>query len=360
MSIHSLNLCKCKKIAGLIIDISILKHFLYIIKRISIGKSIKLFFHFATYYIYKISGLRINPPLPWALTIEPTTSCNLRCPQCPSGLRKFTRPTGMLSLDNFDAILASVLSHTAYVNLYFQGEPFLNQDIYSIIRKLTENKIYSLASTNAHYIDSENAEKIVASGLGELIVSVDGTDQDTYSQYRVGGNLDKVLTGLKHIQEAKKKTSSDGPYVVVQFIVFKYNEHQINEIKDIASKYRVDELRIKSAQIYDFQNTSELIPSDKYSRYKLNKEGQWTIKGKLANSCWKMWHSCVITWDGKVVPCCFDKDAKYEMGNLLEQPLETIWKGDKYRQFRNQIKKGRKNIDICSNCTEGLKVSLKD
>jgi radical SAM protein with 4Fe4S-binding SPASM domain len=69
-----------------------------------------------------------------------------------------------------------------------------------------------------------------------------------------------------------------------------------------------------------------------------------------------MWHSCVMTWDGSIVPCCFDKDAKYSMGNINEKTFGEIWNGDAYRDFRAQLFTNRKSIDICRNCTEGLKM----
>jgi radical SAM protein with 4Fe4S-binding SPASM domain len=69
-----------------------------------------------------------------------------------------------------------------------------------------------------------------------------------------------------------------------------------------------------------------------------------------------MWHSCVITWDGNIVPCCFDKDAKYTMGNINEQSFREIWNGERYQEFRSRLFTGRGAIDICRNCTEGLKI----
>jgi radical SAM protein with 4Fe4S-binding SPASM domain len=69
-----------------------------------------------------------------------------------------------------------------------------------------------------------------------------------------------------------------------------------------------------------------------------------------------MWHSCVITWDGKVVPCCFDKDAKFVLGDLTQQTFEEIWNGKKYQDFRKSLLYSRQEIEICKNCTEGTSV----
>ena len=76
----------------------------------------------------------------------------------------------------------------------------------------------------------------------------------------------------------------------------------------------------------------------------------------MLDHCWRLWHTCVITWDGKVVPCCFDKDASHPMGSLAEQDFDTIWKGTAYQQFRGALLRSRSEIDICQNCTEGTKV----
>jgi len=66
-----------------------------------------------------------------------------------------------------------------------------------------------------------------------------------------------------------------------------------------------------------------------------------------------MWHSCVITWDGKVVPCCFDKDAHYQLGAMEDQ---SVWRGEAYQKFRASLIKSRSEIEMCKNCSEGTKV----
>jgi radical SAM protein with 4Fe4S-binding SPASM domain len=69
-----------------------------------------------------------------------------------------------------------------------------------------------------------------------------------------------------------------------------------------------------------------------------------------------MWHSAVITWDGLVVPCCFDKDAEYRMGNVSKQTFKEVWMSEKYLSFRKQLIGSRKNIEMCKNCTEGTNI----
>lgn len=295
--------------------------------------------------------------LPSAIAMEPTTSCNLRCPECPSGLRSFTRPTGMLAPDLFRKTIDEVRDHAFFLTLYFQGEPYLHPQFLDLVKYASEHKMYVSTSTNAHYLTEENARKTVESGLDKLIISIDGTTQETYAQYRVGGQLTKVLEGTRNIVQWKKKLKSRTPFIVFQYLVVRPNEHQIQEAEAMAAELEVDDIVFKTAQIYEYEKGSPLIPeNEKYSRYHKNEDGTFSFKNKLLNQCWKMWQSCVITWDGRLVPCCFDKDAQHVLGNINETPFRQIWYSEAYQKFRTSILTSRSEIDICTNCTEGTKV----
>jgi len=304
----------------------------------------------------------LNKPIQWgypvSISFEPTTSCNLRCPECPSGLRAFTRPTGMLEQNFFKSTIDEIHKELLYLIFYFQGEPYLNPDFLDMVKYASDKGIYTATSTNAHYMTDENARKTVESGLDRLIISLDGTTQETYKQYRVGGDIEKVLAGARNIVKWKKELNSNKPFVFFQFLVVKHNEHQIEDVKRLAKEIGVDEVRFKTAQVYDYENDpNNLIPTiEKYSRYQKNKDGSFKSKNKLANRCWKMQHANVITWDGLVVPCCFDKDATHQLGNLKNQSFKEIWHNQNYQQFREELMKSRKNIDICANCSEGVSV----
>jgi len=311
----------------------------------------------SSFYLTKWAGKPIQWGLPFSISFEPTTSCNLRCPECPSGLRAFTRPIGMLEKDFFRKTIDEIHKDLLYLIFYFQGEPYLNPDFLEMVKYAAAKKIYTATSTNAHYLNDENARKTIESGLDRLIISIDGTTQEVYQQYRIGGKLEKVLEGARNIVKWKKQMNSKTPYVFFQFLVVKPNEHQIEDIKKLADEIGVDGVRFKTAQVYDFENGNPLIPTiDKYARYKKQANGKYTIKNSLDNNCWKLWHSCVISWDGLVVPCCFDKDADYKLGDLKKDQFATIWQDDNYKQFRKKLLTGRKNIEICANCSEGTKV----
>jgi len=311
---------------------------------------------YTSYQLSRIFKRPIHWGKPMVMEIEPTTSCNLRCPQCPSGLREFSRNTGMLDLTLYKKIIDEIHPELVYLILYFQGEPFLNKQFLEFVKYAAAKNIYTATSSNAHYFTDEMARATVESGLDRLIVSLDGITQDTYEKYRIGGNLEKVLEGTKRLIYWKKKLGSKTPHIIWQFIAFKHNEHQIPELEKKAKEIGVDELGIKTAQIYDYQHTDELIPeTEALSRYKKTEDG-YVIKNELLNQCWRMWRGSVVTWDGLVVPCCFDKDATHRFGDVSKESFEAVWKGEAYNNFRSAILRSRKEIDICTNCTEGTKV----
>lgn len=311
----------------------------------------------SSFYISRISKKAINWGKAASLSIEPTTACNLGCPECPSGLKQFTRPTGKLNLDLHQKMLNQISKSVFYVNYYFQGEPFLHPDFLELIRQSKKHKIYTATSTNAHFIDKKKADEIIDSGLDRLIISIDGLTQETYENYRVHGNLSKVIDATKFLIAAKKEKRSATPHLIFQFLAVKPNEHEIPAVFNLGKEMGIDEVRIKTAQLYDYKNGNSLMPENEdYSRYKLQSDGTYKLKYKTGNHCWRMWSGSVLTWDGKVVPCCFDKDAQHVLGTLETSDFNDIWKDKKYKTFRQAVLTGRNQIEICQNCSEGTKV----
>jgi radical SAM protein with 4Fe4S-binding SPASM domain len=312
---------------------------------------------YASYFLTKWTNRPIQWGMPFTISLEPTTACNLRCPECPSGLRAFTRPVGNLKEDFFRETIDELYRDLLYLIFYFQGEPYINPKFLDMVKYANQKGIYTMTSTNGHFLNDANAKKTIESGLDRLIISVDGTTQDTYESYRKEGNLDAVLKGAANVVKWKREMKSKTPHIIFQFLVVKPNEHQIPEIYRLAKEIGIDEVKLKTAQVYDYENGNDLIPTiDKYARYRQNDSGKWEFKNALANHCWKLWHSCVITWDGLVVPCCFDKDADHRLGDLKKTTFKEVWHNGAYSQFRKSLLKGRDQIDICTNCTEGCKV----
>lgn len=331
------------------------------ISKLTPGRVVNIVKLMSSFYLTKWKKRPIQWGLPMTISIEPTTACNLRCPECPSGLRSFSRETGNLKEDFFRKTIDELYKTLTYLIFYFQGEPYINPKFLDMVKYASDKGIYTITSTNGHFLNDNNARKTIESGLDRMIISIDGTTQEVYEQYRREGNLNTVIEGAKNVVKWKKKLNSNTPHIIIQFLVVKPNEHQIPDIYKLAKEIGADEVKLKTAQIYDYEHGNELIPTiNKFSRYAKQKDGKYRVKNQLLNHCWKLWHASVITWNGIVVPCCFDKDASHRLGDIKNTTFASVWQGKAYYHFRSTLLKGRDQIDICRNCTEGCKVWAKD
>jgi MoaA/NifB/PqqE/SkfB family radical SAM enzyme len=294
---------------------------------------------------------------PCVLMIEPTSFCNLRCPLCPSGNDTLGRGRGNMALEHFHHMLDQAAEHVFLLMLWNQGEPFLHRNLLDMVRYARSKRIPTITSTNVHFIRTpEEAEAIVSSGLDEIIVSLDGVTPESYARYRVGGDFEKVVSGIRLLAEAKGRLGADHPVIHLQFILMKHNEGEIAAARGLARRLGADRLSLKTAQVYTREEAEAFLPSDeRHSRYRYDAEGLVT-KAPMVNSCKHLWYSTVVNWDGSVSPCCFDKDGRHRLGQAGNgRSLAGVWEGDAYQAFRNRILSDRASIPMCHNCSEGLK-----
>ena len=302
-----------------------------------------------SYYAASVNKQGNIAGLPISLSIEPTNICNLHCPECPTGNGQSTVAKGKITTAMVKKLVPQIQTYTWFTNVYFQGEPLVNAETTKIVALLSQAKILSSLSTNAHFLTTEIAQQLVAAKLTKLIVSLDGYDQATYEKYRQGGNFNKVIEGLKNIQEAKAKAHSHFPLVEIQCLLFSHTEGHESEIKRIATQYKADLVTFKTAQFYDTKNI-DMLPSQKNSRYNYQ-DNNLTVKSKLRNHCWKMWSSSIVAWNGDVLPCCFDKNHTFTFGTIENTLFRDIWESKQYLNFRKTILTNRKQIIMCRNCT---------
>ena len=291
--------------------------------------------------------------VPVILNVEPTNICNLRCPLCTTGSLQMKRPYGRMSFEMFEKSVEKIADKLIYITLYHQGEPYLNPEFNKFVRYAKDKGLYVTTSSNAHFFDEKTAEKVVLSGLDSMIISLDGVTQSSYEHYRRNGSLEKVKEGINNLVAIKKKLKSFTPYMFLQFLVMKHNEHEIDLVKKLATELKVDRLLIKTTQVMTKEEAVEWLPTNKkYRRYDFDEKGLFVKQG--TGICPRPWLTSLIDWDGQVVPCCFDKNGDYAMGELNNEKFNVIWKSKKYNGFRKRMLKNRNSIDICKNCNYGI------
>ncbi len=313
--------------------------------------------------LWKLGFRSLTPDRPSTLMVEPTNACNLRCPACPTGAGTLNRPPRAMTLAEFRGILDQALDPPGYlrqVTLFNYGEPFLCRDLLAMVRLCAGRGVRTFTSTNGHFFTSDAvADEIVASGLTELVVCLDGADQETIGRYRRNASFEEIVAGLRRLLGARARAGGRGPRVELQFIVMKHNERQTEAMRRLAGELGVDRFILKTVGIRaggpSFQRLAEeLLPADlSQSRYERRKDGAFALRGDPPRGCEYILSTLVVNSNGDAVPCCYDVDSDFVMGNLFRESLESVWRGERFQEFRRRVRKGRDLPAMCRHCPEG-------
>jgi len=309
----------------------------------------------ASFLLSAITKKNIVWGVPPILTIEPTNICNLRCPLCVTGNGSLERANGRMDFATYKRLIDELADRAIYVVLFHQGEPYLNREFNEFVAHAKQRGLYVTTSSNAHYFDPQTAEATVKSGLDTIIISVDGATQESYSHYRVGGSLEKVLAGARNLAAAKKNLQSKTPYIYLQFIVMKHNEHELAAMEKLAETLGVDRFLRKTVQVETFEEAQEWLPAaESFRRYHLTHE-TFDVKSGGQGACPRPWLTTLVNWDGSVVPCCFDKNGRHLTGDMrAAKNFAAVWESKKYADFRQTLLADRPAIEMCRNCNQGI------
>lgn len=301
----------------------------------------------------------MRTPIVWgkpiSVMMEPISRCNLQCPLCPIGARELKRELGRMTLENFTRILDNLGPQVRTLALWNQGEPTINDQLPEMIRIAHDRKIYTMISTNGNLLHRRNLiPRLIQSGLDEIIFSIDGLTQETYQIYRVGGNLDVVVDNMRALRRQRDELGLRKPRIIMQWLPMKHNEHELSQLRKAAADWGADKVEIKTTQIYSEAQAETFLPETEELRRYERRGQRWETKRRY-QSCKRLWFSVMIDWNGTVVPCCFDKDEDYNMGNALTQDFGEIWQSAAFNQFRMKLIREGRIAEMCRNCTEGLK-----
>jgi radical SAM protein with 4Fe4S-binding SPASM domain len=292
---------------------------------------------------------------PYWLTIDPTNFCTLRCPFCPTGQGRNSRTKGYLSLENSRRIIDELGPYLIHIDFCNWGEPLLNKEIYEMIKYAKQYQIDTKIDSNLNQLSEEDAEKMILAGLDKIIVSIDGVTAQTYSKYRIGGDFNKVMDNLKLLIKKKRQLNRPNPYISWQFLVFRHNEYEIEDVKRIGEDLGVDHVGIAKA----FIGNKDWIPLNReYSHYKREEiKDEYTsnyFKSSQNKMCNWPWEAIVINPNGSVSVCCSVEDEKDDFGNIFQNSFRDIWNNEKYRTARRYIKDKKtpdlKDNNICIGC----------
>lgn len=260
---------------------------------------------------------------PVSIRLEASTRCQLKCPSCPTAQGKTQQflGSGTLTLERFEQIIDQnpTLMH---VELSNWGEIFLNPELIDILRVSYEKNIMLTASNgvNLNTVKPEVLEALVKYKFRHLDCSIDGASQETYQQYRVGGNFHQVIENIKLINHYKAQYKSQFPLLLWQFVVFGHNEHELETARAMAAQLGMDfyvklSWDEKISPVKDTEHVRSQTASGAVSRSEYEQEkGSYIYK----SMCQQLWTNPQINWDGRLLGCCFNYWGDF--GNVLSDP----------------------------------------
>ena len=257
-------------------------------------------------------------------------------------------------MEMFQHIFEQVKATAHTMQFYFQGEPLLNPQLPQMIALARQAGLYTIVSTNAQALSQEMAHLLIQSGLNRIIVSIDGFSQESYEAYRAGGSLQKALDGLRFLREAKRQYHSP-IRIELQVLRLRTNEHEWHWIRRHYKSMGATHLVFKTAQLYDYEHGNPLMPTnERYSRYKRKEDGTYVHKQHPPHHlspCYRLWSGCVITTNGEVLPCCYDKEHLHTYGNITIHTLPQLFHSDKANTLRRHILLHPHHLpEMCKNC----------
>ena len=326
-------------------------------------------------YALSLFGIVHISHYPTFLTIEPSNICQLACPQCPVGIAK-KHPkgdTGTSPRNPFPdyplSLLADSFRYAHTVQFYFQGEPLLNPRLPELIREVAQQGLYTIVSTNAQALDRAMAKRLVVSGLHRIIISMDGLSQSSYEAYRKGGSVEKARAAIRYLREEReiarrqRLSSGDYPIIELQCLLLRSNEREQALMRKTYRLLGADRLTFKTAQFYDYHYGNPLMPTrDRDRRYEQCADGTYRMKRHPLrrlwhaltgiSPCYRLWAGCVLTTNGDVLPCCYDKSHAHAYGNIHHASLPTLFRSRQADTFRRTAIRApfQQAPEICQNC----------
>jgi len=305
---------------------------------------------FANLIVNRVEHRLARPRLwsrPIKLIVEPVNACNLRCPYCYTGAGGLGRERSAMSLDLYRRLLDELGDYLFELEAFNWGEPLLSPHIHTMIAEATARGISTRMNTNFSVpFDAARAERLVASGLKMLTVSIDGARQQTYEQYRVGGSLQRVLGNCRLLMEAKRRLTSATPVVNWEFHVFPHNVADYAEVRAMAAELGMSLLTFKG-----------IMPGQDWDVH-----GEWQYCAPLqVLPCVGLWSIAVVNNDGGVAPCKGTFYREDDMARLAVRPGELgaasfreVWNGPRYVAARQLYRRREGSADrraiVCFDC----------
>lgn len=275
---------------------------------------------------------------PKLISLELTNACNARCVMCPRD--QMSRKIGTMGMDVIEKLCRDAYKKPVQkINMFGFGESLLHPrliEIISYVKKSLPGVELNL-STNAQLLDDRLASGLLASGIDRINIDIDGVTKGTYEQVRKQLKFETVIANINNLIQMRNKLHSR-VVVSVTIIEMDLTKAEIKPFKRLWSGVA------DIVYVNHYNTWTGVFPDRNTRKVKLN---------KFNVPCKNPWREMIVNYNGSIAFCCMDFNSTVVIGNIMEQTIEEIWRGEKMEKLRRMHLQGRYNeIPICSRCNE--------
>jgi MoaA/NifB/PqqE/SkfB family radical SAM enzyme len=321
-------------------------------------------------------------PSPVEAYFEVANRCNSLCETCPLTFAP-QESAHNLGFEEFKAVVAQLPDLKRAV-MHGIGEPLLNRELPKMIRHLKERGVYVLFNTNAALLTRRRQAELIASGLDELRVSIDGSTPETYLKVRGIPVFERVLENTAEMVRTKQELGAGAPRISFWVTGMRENLPELPGVIEIAARIGVDEVYLQRMVFSDIglaveeqsiyrgyrEEAQRIIDATEALAAKL----KVTFRGAGAVSPRESivertdepypWQGCTrplrlayITANGNALPCCIAPftGVPYDsiiLGNFIRDGVQRVWQSERYEEFRRRLYSPSPE-QACANCGVG-------
>lgn len=262
--------------------------------------------------------------------VEITNICNRSCSFCPGTKREKRRMT----LGEFTHICNEILPLTDYVYFHVMGEPLTHPEIAEFVRYAKSVGLRPAITTNGTLLD-RMGEALIKSGVYKVSLSVHSFEENNYEGQK------KYLSSLADFAD---KASREGVLVVFRLWNRGHDEGKNDITLDYLKKRFPEEWTFGSrgARIRD---KLHLEYGDRFAWPDMEAE-----EGDSSVFCYGLRDHFGILSDGRVIPCCLDREGEITLGNVYESPLALILDSERAKNILSGFDHRCATEELCRKC----------
>ena len=301
---------------------------------------------------------------PLSLHLEVTNKCNLSCRTCGRNYwDKTLNPLGNMTIETVKA-LDPFLRRAEEVNIWGYGESLVSPNFFEIMDHVNEYGCDTILYTNGTTLNEDNSRKLIAGGLSQLVVSLDGASEQALKDTRSGASLGAVIENIRRLNELKREAQTSHPIVAASYVASRSTISELPDLIRLAHSLDMWRVAVTVAHIYHSSMLEDSVLHDLPATTRIFREAERIgqdlgVESQMPDfdreDCSMPFNMVFVKWNGDVFGCCACgyhsvPRGQIMLGNALETPVESLWNSRYMKDVRGGLL-GAGPLDvICQRC----------